>query len=483
MLILPLHKPLTRATFPFATALLIALNVFVFVVLQGDDNAAIARAMAHYMHSGLPAIEVPAYERHLADAGRLDDLQALRSVPEGARGAHVAMATLSDPSFERRLRRGELVSDAAQAAQWTALRAPYDALRDDVFTLRHLLRSSEIDPWRMLSSAFLHGGAMHLTGNMLFLAALGLLVEGALGGWRFLALYLLGALGASAASLAWRWGEAGGGLGASGAVAALMGAFCVLWGRRPVRFFYWFFVVFDYVRKPAIWLLPLWLGWEIFNLIANDDMGIGFDAHAGGLVTGALLGAALVAFGQVREDFLRDAADPAERDTRFEQALAHLGRMRLVEADALLQALQAEQPQRFDVAVARLRVAANAGDPVARDARADHVLQLPAPDAAGVQVQLDAATAPHARISPLLRETLARRWLELEQADAAERLLQEGDVDGVTHPRAAPLWFALGLQRQRRAETAAFQRAMQVVATRFPHSPQAAKARFLLDNT
>nr|WP_237653481.1 rhomboid family intramembrane serine protease [Xanthomonas translucens] len=178
----------------------------------------------------------------------------------------------------------------------------------------------------MLSSAFLHADGLHLFGNMLFLVVLGTLLEGAIGRWRFLLVYLLGAFGASAFSLAWRWGEAGGGLGASGAIAGLMGAFCVVWGRRPVRFFYWFVVVFDYVRGPAIALLPLWLGWELYNLLVNGDAGIGFDAHAGGLVIGALLGAALVAMRQTREAFMRDEA-VAAADDRWERAQRHLGRL------------------------------------------------------------------------------------------------------------------------------------------------------------
>ena len=197
----------------------------------------------------------------------------------------VAQEALTDVAFTQALAGGELFDDAAAFARWRELRPRYERLRDEVFTLRHVLRSSEIDPWRMLSSAFLHGGAGHLIGNMIFLGALGLLVEGALGAWRFAAVYVLGALGSSAVSLWWRWGESGGGLGASGAIAALMGTFCLVYGRQPVRFFYWIGVVFDYVRAPAIWLFPAWLGWEVYNLLANGDLGIGFDAHAGGLVT------------------------------------------------------------------------------------------------------------------------------------------------------------------------------------------------------
>ncbi len=71
-----------------------------------------------------------------------------------------------------------------------------------------------------------------------------------------------------------------------------MGAFCVVWGRRRVRFFLLvFFVVFNYARGPVILLLPVWLGWELYSLASSDNGSVAFDAHAGGLVSGALLGA------------------------------------------------------------------------------------------------------------------------------------------------------------------------------------------------
>ena len=112
-------------------------------------------------------------------------------------------------------------------------------------------------PWSFFSYMILHAGILHLLMNSVALFAFGPAVERRLGGARFIAYYIYCGLGAAVFSLILSsiipivpF------LGASGAVAALMGAYCVLWGRQPVRFFYWFFVVFDYVRAPAIWLLP-----------------------------------------------------------------------------------------------------------------------------------------------------------------------------------------------------------------------------------
>ena len=184
MLILPLHRPITRASFPVVTALLIIVNVLVFFGWQAGDEAAVDRARTHYVDSGLARFELPAYERHLLATNQIDALDELRQLPAGARADYISQVTLTDVAYLDALHAGALFDDAAALEAWRPLRAAYDAELENVFTLRHMLRSSEVDPWRMLAAAFLHGGVMHLVGNMLFLLALGVLVEGALGPWR-----------------------------------------------------------------------------------------------------------------------------------------------------------------------------------------------------------------------------------------------------------------------------------------------------------
>ena len=482
MLIVPLHKPLNLATFPLVTMLLVMVNVLVFFGWQAGDDAKLAAAQGWYLQSELAGYELPAYEKHLRFTAQHERLAELEAMPATRRAGFVAMSTLSDVSFLAALEEGSLFESDEQRAAWWPLRQRYQAQLDEVFTLRHLLRSSEWSPGRMLSSAFLHGGVMHLFGNMLFLVALGLLLEGALGGWRFLGVYLLGAFGASVASLWWRWGDAGGGLGASGAVAALMGAFCMVWGRRPVRFFYWFGVVFDYVRAPAIWLLPLWLGWELYNLLFNRTAGIGFDAHAGGLVSGALMGAVLVLTRQTREDFMGDERAPDAVDGRWELAQQHMGRLENAAAERLLAELAGEQPQRMDIALARYRVAGNAGQRAVQQARGIAVLALDAGSAAELAAQRyvvkelleNGVTADAA--AAVFERCLKAGWLqEAEIAlQCAKTLPAEEQAQG---------WLRLALGQGERSAVAAQQRLLQRILQQFPQTPQAGKARFLLENS
>ncbi|MFK3648898.1 rhomboid family intramembrane serine protease [Lysobacter enzymogenes] len=485
MLILPLHRPFTRANFPFVTVLLALANVFVFFALQSGDGAKLKALYRQYLDSGLAAIEAPAYRRHLQRSGQREALAALDAAPERERAGLVASRSLTDVTFARALAGGELFDDAAQFERWKPLRAQYEDRRDGVFTLRHIMRSSEIDPWRMLSAAFLHGDAMHLLGNMIFLLALGLLVEGAVGAGLFALLYVLGAYGSAALSLWWRWGEAGGGLGASGAIAALMGAFCLVWGLRPVRFFYWIGVVFDYVRAPAIWLFPAWLGWEVFNLLTRSDLNIGFDAHAGGLLTGALVGAAYVATGRVRSSFVDEDATAAAPDTRWERARQHLGRMQSAEAEALLAELVQEQPQRFDLRLARYRAARNAGRRDALAQRSVELLALDPDDAAQARVQAEAlAGLDEAGVAtdPARRQALLRAWTRAGALDAAETLLDGAAMATLPPERLAQAWLELALAHRDRGQPAEQAKRLRLVLERYPEQPQAPKARFLLEH-
>lgn len=483
MLILPLHKPLTWATWPWMTTVLLLVNVGVFFGAQAGDTEAMEQAQRYYLESGLAEQEMPAYRQYLLDSGRGDEVRALDDEGEGEQWGQLATAAVNDAGFRERLARHAPGADEDAQARWRPLRAEFDRRLEAIFTLRHMQRGSEWSPHRMLTAAFLHGDPMHLIGNMLFLVALGLLLEGAIGPWWLLGVYVVGAYGSAAASVLWRWGEYGGGLGASGAIAAMMGAFCAVWGRQPVRFFYWFWVVFDYARAPAILLFPLWLGWEVFNLLTDDGARIAFEAHAGGLLTGVAMGALLVWTRQTRPAFLRDTPAVAV-DDRWERAQRHLGRMENTEAEALLAELAAESPHHFDVALARCRVARNAGQRQFLRQHALTLLRLPAVEAAQVQAQghLVQSLAEEGLSLPAdVRAALASQWIALGHLQEAERLLAAEADEAGPRDAQAQLWLKLALAHGAR-QSGDQQRLLAHLLQAFPDQPQATKARFLLDN-
>ncbi|HJU38021.1 MAG TPA: rhomboid family intramembrane serine protease, partial [Tahibacter sp.] len=307
MLILPLHRRVTRRNFPFVTVALVLVNFFVFFALQGRDGAATRQALAYYGQSNLAPVELPAYRDWLAVHGGDDAAERGEFVKQAiaANSTLAVMVLQSDPRFLAALRGGQVITPQMDThARWKEERTHFDALWSRRFTDAHALTYDSVDPSRIVWAMFMHGGVGHLVGNMVFLVILGLLVEGALGELLFAAVYVLGGVGAALASLMMRWGDPGMLVGASGAIAALMGAYCVLWGMRKVRFFYWFVVVFDYVRAPALVLLPVWLGWEVLQWLFDKGSNVAFDAHAGGIVTGALLAFGVRTLRWERRDFL-----------------------------------------------------------------------------------------------------------------------------------------------------------------------------------
>jgi membrane associated rhomboid family serine protease len=143
-----------------------------------------------------------------------------------------------------------------------------------------------------LSAMFLHGGVMHIVSNMVFLAVFAPMVEDAMGRRTFLVFYLLGGLAATAAQIAMDPASTVPQLGASGAIAAVMGAFLVTYPRDRIKVL-WFFGVFVHVSHvPAFVLIGLWLVSQMLNqmgaVVETDTGGIAYAAHVGGAFFGIL---------------------------------------------------------------------------------------------------------------------------------------------------------------------------------------------------
>ncbi len=141
--------------------------------------------------------------------------------------------------------------------------------------------------WRFVSYAFLHAGSMHLLGNMLALWVFGPSVEDRLGRIGYCVFYFVGAI---AAGLAHVLTDAVPAIGASGAVAAVSGAFIVLFPRTHVKVFIVFFFIGIY-EFPAMWFIGAAIAMDIFS----GSMGSSDVAHAAHL-GGYALGIALAAF-------------------------------------------------------------------------------------------------------------------------------------------------------------------------------------------
>lgn len=143
----------------------------------------------------------------------------------------------------------------------------------------------------LLTSMFLHGGWSHIIGNMVFLWAFGPEIEDAMGPARYVTFYVLGGLAAMLAQIAADPASTLPTLGASGAIAAIMGAFLVTYPRDQIRtivFFGWFARV---TFIPAAVLILFWFLIQLlsFGAIANVQAGgVAYLAHIGGMLFGAI---------------------------------------------------------------------------------------------------------------------------------------------------------------------------------------------------
>ncbi len=143
----------------------------------------------------------------------------------------------------------------------------------------------------LLTSMFLHGSWFHIIGNMVFLWAFGPAMEDLMNPWRFTLFYLLGGLVAMLAQVAASPNSPIPTLGASGAIAAVMGAFLVTYPRDDIRTLFFFFFFFRITFIPAILLIGFWFLIQVLNVGAVAHVqhgGVAYVAHVGGFLYGVL---------------------------------------------------------------------------------------------------------------------------------------------------------------------------------------------------
>lgn len=148
----------------------------------------------------------------------------------------------------------------------------------------------------LLASMFMHGGWAHIFSNMIFLVIFGDNVEAVLGKGLYIVFYLAGGLAASVAHIVFSMGAEVPSLGASGAVAAILGAYVVMFPRAKVRVLILFGFYATVTRVTAIVFLGVWFITQLFNGVASlgaataQTGGVAYWAHIGGFVLGLLVG-------------------------------------------------------------------------------------------------------------------------------------------------------------------------------------------------
>jgi membrane associated rhomboid family serine protease len=172
----------------------------------------------------------------------------------------------------------ELVGGDAVIARWSVIPA-------DLVAGRHLET--------LITAMFLHGGWLHIIGNMVFLWAFGPEMEDVMGPLRYAVFYLLGGIVSMLAQVAADPTATLPCLGASGAIAAVMGAFVVTYPRDRIRVLLFFGFFYRITRMPAALLIGIWVLVQLFSVGRIADVqsgGVAYMAHIGGIAFGALTG-------------------------------------------------------------------------------------------------------------------------------------------------------------------------------------------------
>ncbi|GAB4380309.1 MAG: rhomboid family intramembrane serine protease [Calditrichia bacterium] len=169
------------------------------------------------------------------------------------------------------------------------------------FTPTRFLDTLQNEPYNLfalgiplLTSMFLHGGWMHLIGNMWFLWIFGDNVEDSMGHKRYIIFYLLAGLGAGLVHFLFNPNSAIPTVGASGAIASVMGAYMILYPRGRILTLIPLFIFIQIIEVPAFFFLLFWILLQMFQGVASlgaeaNVGGVAWWAHIGGFAIGAVL--------------------------------------------------------------------------------------------------------------------------------------------------------------------------------------------------
>ena len=170
----------------------------------------------------------------------------------------------------------ELMGGDAFVTQWSAIPA-------QIFSGHHWIT--------ILTAMFMHASWSHIIGNMIFFWAFGPEIEDAMGRWRYLVFYLVGGIVAMLAQVAANSHSTVPNLGASGAIAAVMGAFMVTYPRDRIRSILLIFVFIKVTFIPAAFLIGFWFLTQLFSAGAVAQAqtgGVAYLAHIGGFLFGVV---------------------------------------------------------------------------------------------------------------------------------------------------------------------------------------------------
>ncbi len=429
MIIVPAEKQFTWRYTPVVLFSLVLLNILIFFFYQSKDQAKLAEAFGSYQSHGYFEREWPIFANYLQSVNETDELEQMRQAYREQDYDPIAQAMLFDEGFYTYLQdnaRNFFYQDFYD--QWLYERRIIHQLIKSTSAQAGGLKPVQWQFFDFISYQFLHGDLMHLLGNMFFLIVCGFAVEAAIGHWRFLLFYLIAGVVGGIGHVLANPQSAAPLIGASGAISGVMAMYLAVFRMRKIEFFYWLFFFVGYFRAPALLILPIYIGMEVYNFYTEPEAGVAFMCHAGGFVGGALcIGIAYLLNKQVLNTaYIENDESLASRQEAMAEIYSALEKFRFDKALTCVDALITRDGLDFDLAKLRynlLRIAK--GDAFTESALA--LLTLPLLD--GVKVkQLDKVWRDNPELLDRLSEQqalkLGMQFSELDNPSSAEQLFE-----------------------------------------------------------
>lgn len=345
MLIIPLTGKISWRNPPAVTICIILINCLVFFFFQSGEKEIFYEAKEYYFESELAEIEVSRYLEYAK--------QKLKDIPNLHEHKELDKETLvryhfemdKDFGFLKKLRNDEIITgEDPEYAKWKGLKNIYEEKLSKVVFISYGFRPAYKSLTTSFSYMFLHGSFGHLLGNMIFLWIVGCVLELGCGRILYTGIYLMGGL--LSVGLFWLiyMQSTVPLVGASGAIAGLMGTFTVLFGKKRVNIFYSLGFYFNYVKVPAIILLPIWIGNELYQLFFSGISQVAYVAHIGGLAGGAILGFISLKFPKILDEniFKEDPKD--EITPLIDEALQSISELDMEQGRKLLNKVLEKEP-------------------------------------------------------------------------------------------------------------------------------------------
>jgi len=348
MIIVPLYRGVDWRHPPIITIALVLINSFVFFVLQGNEQERYLNAVRYYFDSGLHKQEFPEYLKHLKNSDQPGKADIYARVIDSDKRTQLRflMALQRDGVFIKKLQNDQIIEkNHGQYPTWKSNRKKFDKKFNTITTESYGFKPGDAKISSAFAHMFLHGGIGHLLGNMIFLFIIGFAVEAVLGKIMYLSAYITTGLFALGLFTLSSIGSIVPLIGASGAIAGLMGMYTVLFGFRRIRFFYFILFYFDFIKAPALIVLPLWILKELYQLYSGDTSNVAYMAHIGGLLGGALVGYLLYRwYPGLNTDYM-DQNDQEEQNVRaYEDGIKALSELKIDKARSVFIGLLKTNP-------------------------------------------------------------------------------------------------------------------------------------------